>query len=81
MVVYFLGCWRPPKEDLKYFMALCKNFLWGGDPWIKKMAKVKWYYCCIPKAEGGLGTTDIREMVDRLLAKWILRGILHPNQS
>ena len=43
------------------------------------MAKVKWDFCCAPKAEGGLGIIDIREMADRLAAKWILRGMLNPN--
>ena len=43
------------------------------------MAKVKWDFCCMPKAEGGLGIIDIREMADRLAAKWILRGMLNPN--
>ena len=79
MVIFFLSCWRPPKEDLKYFTALCRNFLWGGDPWIRKMAKVKWEFCCTPRVEGGLGIIDIREMADRLAAKWILRGMLNPN--
>ena len=43
------------------------------------MAKVKWEFCCMPRAEGGLGIIDIREMADRLAAKWILRGMLNPN--
>ncbi|MCO5572277.1 hypothetical protein L7F22_026030 [Adiantum nelumboides] len=41
MVIYFLSCWRRPEDDLNFFTALCRNFLWGGDPWTKKMAKVK----------------------------------------
>ena len=80
MVIYFLSCWQPPEEDLKYFTALCKNFLWGGEPEIRKMAKVKWdFNCYASKAKGDLGIIDIREMVDRLVAKWILRGMLNPN--
>ena len=43
------------------------------------MAKVKWDFCCAPKIEGGLGIIDIKEMADRLAAKWILRGMLNPN--
>ena len=50
-----------------------------GDPWIRNMAKVKWDFCCAPKAKGGLGIIDIKEMADRLAAKWILRGMLNPN--
>ena len=79
MVIYFLSYWPPPKEDLNYFTALYRNFLWGGDPWIRKMAKVEWDLCCAPKAKGGIGIIDIREMADRLAAKWIFRGMLNPN--
>ena len=79
MVIFFLSCWRAPEEDLNYFRALCRSLLWGGEPWIRKMAKVKWDFCCAPKAKGGLGIIDIREMANRLVAKWILRGMLNPN--
>ena len=81
MVIHFLSCWRPPEEDLNYFTALCRNFLWGGDPWIRKMAKVKWDFCCASKIEGGLGIIDIKDMADRLAAKWILRGLLNVSEA
>ena len=43
------------------------------------MARVKWDFCCAPKAQGGIRIIDIREMADRLAAKWILRGMLNRN--
>ena len=41
IVLYLLSCWRPQEEDLKQFVTLCRNFLQGEDPWIKRMAIVK----------------------------------------
>ena len=59
MVIYYLSCWRPADSELKEFVALCRNFLWGGDPWIKKVVKVKWDYCTIPHQGGDMGLTNI----------------------
>ena len=65
------------EEDLLH--SIMRELSMGRGPWIRKMAKVKWDFCCAPKAEGGIGIIDIREMGDRLAAKWILRGMLNPN--
>ena len=79
LVIFFLSCWRPPEDDLEYFTALCRNFFWGGDPYIRKIAKVKWDFWCAPKTKGGLGIIDIKETIDKLVANWILRGMINPN--
>ena len=52
-----------------------------GDPWIKKVVKVKWDHCTLPQQEGGLGITNIQEMVDRMATKWIVRGLQNPKET
>ena len=32
LLVYYISCWRPTDAQLKEFVALCRNFLWGGGP-------------------------------------------------
>ena len=49
--------------------------------WIKKMAQVKWDFCCYLKAKGGLGILNVSKLADRLATKWILRGLMQPNHA
>ena len=77
MVIYCLSCWQPREEDLNYFTILCRNFLWGGNPWIRKMAKVKWDFCCGTSAVH----PKLREALESLISKkwqtgWQLNGLL-----
>ena len=81
LIVYYISCWRPTEAQLKEFVALCRNFLWGGDPWIKKVVKVKWEHCTIPQHKGGLGITNIQELDDRMAAKWIVRGLQNSQEN
>ena len=74
-IIYFLSCWHPTSSQIKEFVALCRNFLWGGDPWTKKIAKVRWQLCTVPVQSGGLGIKNIEELADRMAAKWVLRGL------
>ena len=80
-VIYFLSCWRPPDGDIKRFTRLCRNYLWGGDPWNNSMPKVKWDFCTIPKEVGGLGIRDINHTADRLASKWIIRSLANPKED
>ena len=48
LIIYFLSCWHPTSSQIKEFVALCKNFLWGGDPWTKKIAKAIWNLRTVP---------------------------------
>ena len=52
MIIYYLSCWTPSNKELKEIIALCRNFLWGGDPWIKEVAKAKWEYCTLTLRKG-----------------------------
>ena len=79
-VIYFLRCWRPPDVDIKSFTRLCRNYLWGGDPWNRSMAKMKWDICTIPKGAWGLGIRDINHTADRMAAKWVIRALDNPNE-
>lgn len=80
-VTYFLSCWRPPESDLCNFTKLCRNFLWGGDPWNKSIPKVKWDICTTPKDKGGLGIQDISDTANRMAAKWIIRAYSNPSED
>lgn len=80
-VIYFLSCWRPREVDVKIFISLSKNFLQEEDLWVKKVAKVKWEFCCLPTELGGLGILNIEDLADRLVAKWILRGSTQHEKS
>lgn len=74
-VMYFISCWKPDDQDLKQFTKLCRNFLWGGDPWGKSLPKVKWETVCLPKNQGGLGVHNVNKVADRMAAKWILQSL------
>ena len=80
-IIYFLSCWRPPDSDIKTFTRLCRNYLWGGDPWNRSIAKVKWNTCTLPKEAGGLGIRDINHTAERMASKWILRAIENPQEE
>lgn len=80
-IIYFLSCWRPPDSNLKEFIKLYTNYLWGGDPWNQSITKVKWYWCSIPKEFGGLGIRDAKQCADRMSAKWIIRAALNPSED
>ena len=78
LVVYYLSCWRPTNAEIKEFVAMCRNFLWVGDPSIKKLVKVKWDHYTIHQQEGGMGIINIQELADRMVAQWIVRGLQNP---
>ena len=81
LIVYYISYWRPTETQLKEFVAMCRNFLWGGDPWIKKAVKVKWDHYTIPQQERGLGITNIQELANRMAAKWIARGLQNSQET
>ena len=76
-VIYFLSCWRPPDSHLKQLIKLTTNFLWGGNWGDRKMHKVSYTTCILPKDSGGLGLMDVVSMADKLSSKWILRSSFH----
>ena len=36
LLVYYISCWQPTDAQLKEFVVLCRNFLWGGTLGLKK---------------------------------------------
>ena len=74
-LIYFLSCWRPPQAHLKLVNSLVTNFLWGGDGTSRKMVKVAYKTCVLPKHLGGLGLMDLNHMSLKLSAKWIVRSM------
>ncbi|GFZ01947.1 hypothetical protein Acr_15g0005560 [Actinidia rufa] len=43
-------------------IALCRNFLWGGQAVSPKKPLVTWKEVCKPKSEGGLGFIDLNSL-------------------
>ncbi|KAH7373095.1 hypothetical protein KP509_17G036800 [Ceratopteris richardii] len=74
-LVYFLACWSPSNKQLEQVICLARNFLWGSKSDQKKVPKVAWKICCLPKFQGGLGIINPVKMAENLAAKWILRCI------
>lgn len=74
ILVYFIACWSPTKAQLKELYSLATNFLWGGNGEVRKIAKVAYKYCILPKEQGGLGLLDISHIAEKMATKWILRS-------
>lgn len=66
---------------LKKLMTLCRNFLWYRDPWLKKVAKVKWSFCTVPVECGGLNIKNIEKVALKMAFKWILIGLMQPEAA
>lgn len=49
---------------------LQREFLWGGDDGVRKIASVKWDVVCRPREQGELGVKNIKLFNRALLGKW-----------
>ncbi|XP_026435535.1 uncharacterized protein LOC113333241 [Papaver somniferum] len=49
-----VSVYKWPRKVLKESEKIIRNFLWSGDPSIKKTVTLKWEKTCAPLAEGGL---------------------------
>lgn len=57
-LIYYLVCWKPTKSHLSSVPSLANQFLWGGDEEHKRMSKVAYNICVLPKEKGGSGLLD-----------------------
>ncbi|KAF9603601.1 hypothetical protein IFM89_037100 [Coptis chinensis] len=67
--VYNMGVYKWPSSVIKEAESIFRNFLWSGNPAIKKCVTVSWDKVCKPKEEGGLGIRRLRELNMALLMK------------
>ena len=73
--IFFLSCWRPPQAHIRKVISIATSFLWGGTGFDRKIAKVSYKCCILPKHLGGLGLMDISKMSVKLASKWVVRSI------
>lgn len=57
--------------------SLAANFLWGSSPERRKIHKVSYAHCTLPKDMGGLGLLNIQQLTDKLSRKWVVRSFYH----
>lgn len=80
-VLFFFGCWRPVDCHLKKITKICRNFLWVGDPFGAKSAKVSWDICSLPKGKGGLGIQNLNSIADKMSVKLLVAALQHTEEE
>lgn len=68
--LFFLSFFKLPACVERVCKGIMRNFLWGGDGELQKIAWVKWSKVCLPKEVGGLGIKDLGLFNRSLLGKW-----------
>ncbi|XP_026383526.1 uncharacterized protein LOC113279023 [Papaver somniferum] len=69
--IYNMAVYKWPKSVIKECERIIRNFLWTGDPSVKKMITVKWEEVNAPFAEGGLGIRRLEVVNKELLLKFL----------
>ncbi|XP_026383722.1 uncharacterized protein LOC113279236 [Papaver somniferum] len=64
--IYNMSVYRWPTTVVKECERIIRNFLWYGDPAVKKLIIIKWVEVCAPMEEGGLGIRRL-EVVNKAL--------------
>ncbi|XP_026447023.1 uncharacterized protein LOC113347555 [Papaver somniferum] len=67
--VYNMSVYRWPANVIKECEKIVRNFLWSGDPAVKKLITVKYEKICAPITEGGLGIRRFEVINKALLMK------------
>ncbi|XP_026459791.1 uncharacterized protein LOC113360499 [Papaver somniferum] len=65
----FTIVYKWPKNVILECERIVRNFLWSGDPAVKKLITVKWDEVNAPTTEGGLGLSRLEVMNKSLLMK------------
>ncbi|XP_021971506.1 uncharacterized protein LOC110866670 [Helianthus annuus] len=60
---------QAPVQVIKDLEVKMRNFLWGGDDWVKKLYWVAWDRVSLPKKNDGLGLSSIKSEKDEW--EWI----------
>ncbi|XP_026399415.1 uncharacterized protein LOC113295281 [Papaver somniferum] len=71
--IHNMSVYRRPSAVVKECERIIKNFLWSGDPTVKKLVTIKWDEVCAPMEEGGLGIRILEVVNKALLLKLLWR--------
>lgn len=80
MLIYSFRVYSWPAALLKSLDKCVKNFIWSGDPLIRKLVTVSWNTVCKPLAEGGLGIRPFKAINDAGMLKLCWTLISEKNQ-
>lgn len=69
MHIYNMSVYRWPKSVIQACERIIRNFLWSGDPSVKKLVTVNWDEVNSPLEEGGLGLRRLEIINKSLLMK------------
>lgn len=64
---FHVYCW--PSAVRKEIDRHIRNFIWSGDPIVKKICIVAWKQLCKPVKEGGLGIKSLKSLSEAVLLK------------
>ncbi|XP_026459894.1 uncharacterized protein LOC113360618 [Papaver somniferum] len=67
--IYNMSVYKWPKSMIKKCERIIRNFLWTGDPYVKKLITVKWEEVNAPFVERGLGLRRLEVVNKALLLK------------
>lgn len=71
--LYFLSFFKIPTKVISDIVQIQRNFLWGGNPDMRKICWVSWDKICLPKKHGGLNVKNLKLFNQSLLLKWVWR--------
>ncbi|KAJ0752293.1 putative RNA-directed DNA polymerase [Helianthus annuus] len=67
---YYFSLFKAPSKVIADLEAKIRKFLWGGIEGIKKLHWVSWEAVTLPKNQGGLGLSKLKNINVSLLSKW-----------
>ena len=69
--LYWCSLFIIPKYTIYKIEQLFGSFLWSGNSFGARRAKMKWEFVCLPKEEGGLGLRRVKDLNDSNVMKYV----------
>lgn len=66
---YIIQTNKIPASTCDEIERLCRDFIWGSTPEVRKHHLISWARICTPKYEGGLGFRGLRMVNSAFLMK------------
>ncbi|KAF6156294.1 hypothetical protein GIB67_008064 [Kingdonia uniflora] len=64
-----MAIYKWPRASIKEVEQIIRNFLWSGDPSVRKLVTVSWDKVCKPEEEGNLGILSLKYINMALMMK------------